>query len=127
MKKDLTFIALCLSLAFVLSRIAGQLYYNPRPFVVGDFEPLIAHAPDNGFPSDHTLLFATIAVIVWYYDKRYSAALWVLAFCVGAWRIYGGVHHFVDILGSVVIAIIATSSAHAIIHQLWNKNKQANS
>lgn len=122
MKKNLTFITFCLLLAFALSRIAGSLYYNPRPFTVSGVEPLIPHVPDNGFPSDHTLLFATLAAIAWYYDKRFSVLLWILALGVGAFRIYAGVHHPIDIAGSIAIALIAVWAAYAIIHKLWNKN-----
>lgn len=127
MKKNLAFIAFSLLLAFVLSRIAGPLYYNPRPFAVGHFTPLIPHIPDNGFPSDHTLLFATIAAIAWYYEKRVSLLLWILALGVGAYRVYAGVHHPIDIAGSMAIAFASAWVAYAIIHQLWNKNIRANS
>lgn len=126
MKKDLTFASLSLILAFILSRIAGSLYYNPRPFVVGNFTPLIPHAPNNGFPSDHTLLFATLAAIAWYYDKRYATALSILAVGMGAFRVYAGVHHALDIAGSIAIALVSAAVAHAIIQKIWNR-PQANS
>ncbi|MCL4405363.1 MAG: phosphatase PAP2 family protein [Patescibacteria group bacterium] len=94
-------------LAYVLSRIAGYLYYNPRPFVVGDFTPLIAHAADNGFPSDHVLLTAAVAMIVWFYNKKLSVVLWSLAILIGVARVLAGVHHVADILGSVLLVLIS--------------------
>lgn len=121
MKKNATFVGLSLVLSFALSRVAGALYYNPRPFVVDGIEPLIPHAPDNGFPSDHTLLFATLAAIAWHFDKRASLGLWVAAAGVGAYRVYARVHHPLDILGSVVIAAIGVWLAYAIISALWNR------
>lgn len=119
MKKELIFIALALILSFALSRIAGHFYYDPRPFVVGGFTPRIPHVPDNGFPSDHTLLFATLAAILWYYSKKYAVGLWIVALGVGAYRVYGGVHHWRDIAGSLVIALAAAFVARAIIGRLW--------
>lgn len=128
MKKNATFVGLSLILSFALSRIAGALYYNPRPFVVNGTEPLIPHAPDNGFPSDHTLLFAALAAIAWHFDKRVSVGLWIAAVGVGAYRVYASVHHPLDILGSIGIALIGTSLAYAIISALWNhKHNQINS
>lgn len=119
MKKQLTFIVLCLFLSFALSRIAGSLYYNPRPFMVSGVEPLVPHAADNGFPSDHTLLLATLAAIVFYYDKKHSVVLWIAAIAVGFFRVYAGIHHPLDIIGSIVISIVSVLIAHAIIHKLW--------
>ncbi len=94
-------------LAYVLSRIGGLLYYDPRPFVVGHFIPLIAHAADNGFPSDHVLLTGAVAMVVWFYSRKLSAILWVLAFAIGGARVYSGVHHVADIAGSVIFVLIA--------------------
>ncbi|HVB20260.1 MAG TPA: phosphatase PAP2 family protein [Candidatus Paceibacterota bacterium] len=93
-------------LAYVISRIVGALYYDPRPFVVGHFIPLIAHAPDNGFPSDHMLLTGAVAMVLWFYNKKLSVALWVLALLIGWARVYSGIHHVTDIAGSIIIVLI---------------------
>lgn len=94
-----------LPIMFILLKLAALLYYDPRPFVVGHFIPLIAHAPDNGFPSDHTILCSAIAAIIFTVRKKTGIGLWVLTFIVGFSRVYVGVHHTMDILASVVIAI----------------------
>ncbi|OHA92170.1 MAG: hypothetical protein A3J09_01620 [Candidatus Zambryskibacteria bacterium RIFCSPLOWO2_02_FULL_51_21] len=118
---------LTFALAFVLSNIARALYFNPRPFVVGGFEPLIPHAPDNGFPSDHALLFSAIASVAMFLDKRLSILLWILAAAVGFYRVYAGIHHVIDILASFGISILSAYVAYAIIHKLWNKNRSTDS
>jgi undecaprenyl-diphosphatase len=97
--------AIIAPVAYVISRIAGAMYYDPRPFVVGHFVPLIAHAADNGFPSDHVLLTGAVAMVIWFYNKKLSAALWILAFIIGLARVYTGVHHLTDIIGSAVIVL----------------------
>ena len=94
-------------LAFVISRISQFFYYDPRPFVVGHFAPLLAHAADNGFPSDHVLLAGAVATIVWFYDKRWSAVLWALALAIGWARVFVGVHHAIDIAGSIAIVLVS--------------------
>src|SRR6185312_131460 len=66
-----------MTLSYALARVASDLYSDPRPFVVGHFKPLIDHAADNGFPSDHMLLASTIAMIVFFFNKRMGLLLWV--------------------------------------------------
>jgi undecaprenyl-diphosphatase len=93
--------------AYVLDKIATLLYFNPRPFVVGHFTPIVPHIADNGFPSDHMLLGSVVATMLCMYNKKIGVAAWAVAFAVGASRVAAGVHHWVDILGSVVIAVVA--------------------
>ncbi len=99
--------AIIAPLAYAISRISSLFYYDPRPFVVGHFTPLIAHAADNGFPSDHVLLTGAVAMVIWFYSRKWSWVLWTLALLIGWARIYTGVHHAIDIAGSIVIVLIA--------------------
>lgn len=94
-------------LAYIIAKISSFLYYDPRPFVVGHFTPLVAHAADNGFPSDHVLLTGAVAMIIWFYSKKLSTALWILALLIGWSRVYAGIHHWTDIFGSIVIVLVA--------------------
>ena len=93
---------------YLLLILAGIVYFDPRPFVAENFTPLITHAPDNGFPSDHTLLCSATSSIVFCLDKRMSSVLWLLTALVGASRVYTGLHHPLDILTSVIIAFTVT-------------------
>ena len=54
------------------------------------FEPLIPHEPDNGFPSDHTLLGGAIASLLLPFEKRLSAGAWILTVVFGLCRVYAG-------------------------------------
>ncbi len=94
-------------LAFVISRIAQAFYYDPRPFVVGHFTPLIAHVADNGFPSDHVLLTGAIAMIVTFSSRKWGIVFWALALLIGWARVFVGVHHVTDIAGSIAIDLVA--------------------
>ncbi|MDE2021534.1 MAG: phosphatase PAP2 family protein [Patescibacteria group bacterium] len=104
-----------LPLSYLSGLLAGTLYYDPRPFVVLHITPLLPHAADNGFPSDHALLMGTIAAIVTVFSKRLGIVLWILAILVGAARVLAGVHHILDILGSFIIAIGATTIIYGLI------------
>lgn len=93
--------------AIILARIASMIWYDPRPFVAGNFVPLFAHASDNGFPSDHTLFASMIGWVVLLYSRKYGIITLFFAFLIGGARILAGVHHPIDILGSFIISLIA--------------------
>jgi undecaprenyl-diphosphatase len=97
--------AIFFPLTYIVAKAVSFLYFDPRPFVVGHFTPLIAHAPDNGFPSDHMLLTCAIASILFVYNKKLGVIAWIIAFIIGASRVFVGVHHWIDIVGSVVIVV----------------------
>jgi len=95
---------IALPLAYAVSRALGYFYYLPRPFVVGNFVPLVAHVPDNGFPSEHTLFSAAVSAVIYISDRKTGAALWLLTALVGLSRVMAGVHHFTDICGAMAIS-----------------------
>ena len=97
--------ATALPVIYVIAKIAGSLYYDPRPFVQTNFIPLVPHGPDNGFPSEHTLFGAAISAVVWVSGRKTGAVLWVLTALVGISRVLAGVHHMVDIFGSIAISV----------------------
>ena len=107
-------------LTYVLGLIGNYLYFDPRPFVVGHFTPLIAHMADNGFPSDHTLLVSSLAAVGMYWDKRLGIILWGIAVLVAFSRVYVGVHHPVDVIGSMIFAIIAASAWYTVTKHFGN-------
>lgn len=92
--------------AFILSRLAGAIYFHPRPFVVANFTPLVPHPADNGFPSDHALLAAALAGSVWWFNRKAGLGLAALALLIGEGRILAGVHHLIDIIASFVLVFL---------------------
>ena len=114
-----------LPLAYLTGKLLNHLIFDPRPFVVNpSLTPLFYHAADNGFPSDHTLLTATIASIVFVYNKPFGALLMLLSISVGVARVLAHVHHYLDIAGSVVIGIAATYVVVQIIRYREQKTKK---
>jgi len=104
-KETLMLAGICLPLILVIFKLAGHLYYNPRPFVVGHFKPLIYHNASNGFPSHHALIVTAAVSLVFIFNRRLGFVLWILALGVGLFRVYVGVHHLVDIAASILISI----------------------
>lgn len=104
-----------------LAKLGGHFINDPRPFVVGRFTPLIPHAPDNGFPSDHTLLASFLGYVLWRYSKWAGIVTLAAAICIGFARMYVGVHHLEDIVGSFVIAAVSTLVAIGLL-QLYHRH-----
>jgi len=101
-----------LVIAVVLIKVAAGLHEDPRPFVVDpSIRPLFAHPADNGFPSDHTALAATVALLVMIYRRWLGALLLVAAIVVGAARMAAHVHHGQDIVAGLLIAALAVGIA----------------
>lgn len=96
-------------LALLLSTIASHLYYDTRPFVTEHTVPLIAHAADNGFPSDHTLLTAFIGFTIYLHSRTVGGVLLLVALLVGVARVAARIHHPIDIVGSFVIAALSVA------------------
>jgi undecaprenyl-diphosphatase len=104
-----------LPVAFVVATGLGFVITSPRPFVVEQVAPLIPASTDNGFPSDHTLLAASVAAVVFAYHRKVGVALLVLAACVGLARVLARVHHPIDVLGSLAIALSITYLAYNFV------------
>lgn len=102
-KEMLIFAVVLLPVSYIIAKIFGHFFYDPRPFVAGNFTPLFPHMADNGFPSDHTLLGAAIAFAVFRFNKKLGLLLLGLAVLVGVARVLAGVHHLADIAGSIII------------------------
>lgn len=125
-QKRLEFIACLIAggiLSLLLAKLGGMFINDPRPFVVGHFRPLIPHAADNGFPSDHTLLASFISWFVFHYSKKLGLVSLSLALLIGLARVYAGVHHIEDIVGSFVITVIAMIFVFALATLLEKKSK----
>jgi len=112
-KRMIIFAVFSLPLTFVLAKAMGHLYFDPRPFVTSHTSPLIAHNPDNGFPSDHALLVFALACLVFVFDKKMGLLFGLLALAVGVARVYVGLHSPIDIAGSFLISAFAASGIYA--------------
>jgi undecaprenyl-diphosphatase len=94
----------------------GNLYDDPRPFMVGLGHTLIAHPPDNGFPSDHATLIWTVGfgLVSTRAAIKTGIAVFFFGFAVAWSRIYLGIHFPIDMMGSMPVAMICGIFAAAI-------------
>ncbi len=99
-------------IAVFLDKIAGKLYYDPRPFVTHHFKTLVAHAADNGFPSEHTVFTMTLSTVLIFYRRKLGELAFALSLIVGIGRIAAHIHSPIDIVGGIIIGVIAGYSGY---------------
>jgi len=112
-------------IALILSKLAGRLYFHHRPFVVQNIKPLISHGDDNGFPSDHTLLATSLAAVVYFYRRRAGIVLLVLAAVVGISRVSAHVHWTIDIVGGLILGVLAGWIGYQLAKKLFPGGQQS--
>jgi len=121
-KQKLAFLTLIsLPLVYLLARLAGLFYSHPQPFVEWGVEPLIPHAIDNAFPSDHTALAATLAAIVGISSRYLGLGLFLVAAIIGLSRVVLGLHNALDIGASLMLAYGAVWLTHALINRFTTR------
>ncbi len=99
--------------ALCISYLCGALWPHARPFVLGLGHAFFAHKATASFPSNHTIIIATLAFTL-IFDRRWAGwgyAVLVLAAVVGLSRVYLGVHFPLDIAGGLLLAPVAAGLA----------------
>lgn len=112
-------------LAVAFAKVGGAFYNEPRPFVAHHFTPLIPHEPDNGFPSDHTLLAFTCVFLLLAQlaiPELLLAALFGLV--IASSRVRSGLHSPLDIGASIVFAAIAVGISALVFRRPYAKPSQ---
>ena len=93
------------SIAILISQCISHVSYHPRPFVMEIGRTLIYHAPNGSFPSDHMLIFSSIAFsYLFSAQRKLGISLLVMAWLVAWSRVYLGVHFPLDMLGAFLLA-----------------------
>lgn len=99
--------------ALVLARIVGAFHYQALPSVLG--QPLIMHAANNSFPSDHVSFSFGIAMSLLFSG---SVILWpqavLLAVVIAFARVFVGVHFPLDVLAGALVGTAAAFVVHLL-------------
>ena len=98
------------AVALLLIKVSAMAHTDPRPFVVDpSVRPLFPHVNDNGFPSDHTTMVATVSLLVLPYRRRVGVALLVVSVLVAWARVASHVHHTQDVVAGALIGLVAVA------------------
>lgn len=108
-------LAVVFGLAYLSVKLLGSLVPESRPFVAGNFQPLIPHASDNSFPSDHATIAGFLATVLWQMRRSWGYLAFGLAILIGVGRVLAGVHYWQDVTAGLVIG---TAIALAVF-KLW--------
>ena len=111
-------------LAVALTFAIGMLWDRPRPFVAEHFTPLISHAADASFPSDHLAALGAVTICVWLSSRRLGFVVGLIALVVAFARVYVGVHYVSDVAGGFALGLVcgafmwwATSFAEGVLER----------
>lgn len=107
-------IGITVVIAFICAQIGAAVFNDPRPFSQDHVKPLIAHAADNGFPSDHGLLAAAIVAAVLLLDLRLVVGFLALGVLVDWARVGAGIHHVIDMVGSAAFVAAGLAVGYAV-------------
>jgi len=132
-KNEVLFAGYSAILGVIISKSIGLIYFHPRPFMDKIGTLLIHHKADSSFPSDHTTFTMSIALMLLYFKSTriLGIVLILLALLCGIARIYVGVHYPFDILGGILVGVIASLIIYLLMPQfqklndiiigIWNK------
>ena len=96
--------------AFLLAKLVATVYQPAagRPYELLGVTPGASYLDNPGFPSDHALFVAAIALAVWFETRRkwlsLTLAVFVVVICIG--RVLALVHTPLDVVAGVIIACI---------------------
>jgi undecaprenyl-diphosphatase len=95
----------------IINYLIGLVYFHPRPSMLHLGTQLFQYPTDSSFPSDHTTLMVSIALMLIYFRETriYGIIILILGLIGGFARVFSGIHFPFDIFGSVIVAIISSA------------------
>lgn len=115
---------------FLTNLTLKDLFARPRPYTVSpELVTLIEKLSSYSFPSGHTSVsFSGALVLYRMMPKKVGIPAIILAAMIGFSRLYVGVHYPTDVLGGIVVGIIASTASYYLIQFVKKKigEKKAN-
>ncbi len=84
------------TIAFV--KLSAARFYEQRPFLVEHVKPLVAHAADNAFPSDHLAACGLAFGYLWPRSKTLAVLALLAAVAIAAARVLAHLHYVQDVV-----------------------------
>lgn len=115
-RRELLQILMASLLALGIAQIVVYAWPHPRPFALHLGTQYLAHAPDSGLPSDHVVVFWSLALAA-FGTRRFGPwgfPLLAVGLAVGWSRVYLGIHFPFDILAAFPVALAGTTGAYGL-------------
>lgn len=98
-------------IGLLLNQAIGLVWYHPRPFEMGVGHSLMKHVIETSFPSDHATVFFSIglSLLAIKQSRNWGIIISLLAVLVAWSRIYLGIHFPFDMIGSLLVALVAVT------------------
>lgn len=96
-----------------INLLLGQMWFEPRPFMIGVGHTLVPHAADNSFPSDHaTFVFGlAFGLIATGASRRWGLVMCLFGVAIAWVRVYLGVHFPIDMLTAAMVGAVVSQIA----------------
>ncbi|MCQ4022648.1 MULTISPECIES: phosphatase PAP2 family protein [unclassified Ruminococcus] len=110
-----------LVITFVSSElIIKNLVCRPRPFLENpDIQLMISPPHGYSFPSSHSAVSFASATVIFYFNKKFGVAAYVVATLTAFSRLYLYVHYPTDVLGGIVLGVAIA----IIVISVYNSRK----
>jgi len=111
------------AVALLIGQIINYVWPHPRPFMIGLGHTFLEHKSEASFPSDHALVFFTLAIGLITTELRKLGVLVFVAGIAVSWaRVFLGVHFPFDITGALIVSIPSVWITTAML----NRNRVGN-
>lgn len=91
------------------------LHFRFRPFVFDHVLQIVPHSPlEASFPSGHAAVMASLAMTLWYMNKKLGMVFALAAVISGLSRVVVGVHYPLDIVAGLACGVISAVIARRI-------------
>jgi undecaprenyl-diphosphatase len=104
-REDLTEGVLAGIATILTVKVASALYFHHRPFVVFHAGPLVAHAADNSFPSDHLAACGLAFGYLWTRNRLLAVVVAISAIIIGFARVIALLHWPLDVISGFLIGL----------------------
>lgn len=122
-------LAASLLLDFLLGNIIiKNLVARPRPYWINtSFELIVDGLSDYSFPSAHTAMMFSLAVVVFSFYRKWGIAAFAAAVLVGFSRMYLYVHNLTDVLCGMLLGILTARLVLMVYKNIEEKRKNEQS
>ncbi|HUY41106.1 MAG TPA: phosphatase PAP2 family protein [Candidatus Dormibacteraeota bacterium] len=114
-KNDVLEAAVAGGATIALVKIAGALVFEKRPFVVEHLHPLVSHAADNAFPSDHLAACGLAFAYLWPRSRSMAGVTVIIAAAIASARVLAHLHWPIDVATGFVLGFAAVHGARGVL------------